>query len=218
MAKLLTRAGAAFICAALIVGVTSAAAESLNLDDHQAAAVCGQPRSNENCGPGKGRQTPGGGEKVSHKGWPKIRGILWQVLGRHDSSKTGSHTHDELLGHHGSDRIKGEDGSDVIWGDWNPVGNTTRQRDTLIGGPGNDWIYPSHGTTTVYGGAGNDYVWAFYGKGIIDCGPGKDRARVRLNKAFKVRNCETILHFCTFGSNGRGGCLKPGEKRVVRND
>ena len=28
------------------------------------------------CGPGNGRQTVGGGEKVSHKGWPRITGVL----------------------------------------------------------------------------------------------------------------------------------------------
>ena len=32
------------------------------------------------CGPGNGRQTVGGGEKVSHKGWPRITGVLAKVL------------------------------------------------------------------------------------------------------------------------------------------
>ena len=43
-------------------------------------------RSGEQCGPGNGRKTPGGGDKVSHKGWPAITGILWMVL---DSTPEG---------------------------------------------------------------------------------------------------------------------------------
>jgi hypothetical protein len=62
-------------------------------------------------------------------------------------------------------------------------------------------------------GPGRDYVWAFYGRGTIDCGPGaNDTARVRLKTGWKVRNCERIVHFCGHGSDGHGGCLKPGEK------
>ena len=41
--------------------------------------LCGPPKSGEHCGPGNDRQTPGGGEKVSHKGWPKVSGIFWRV-------------------------------------------------------------------------------------------------------------------------------------------
>ena len=57
----------------------------------------------------------------------------------------------------------------------------------LDGGPGNDWLYPSHGTSVVKGGPGIDYVWAYYGKGTIDCGPGIDTARIRTNGAFKTQ-------------------------------
>ena len=151
---------------------------------------------------------------MPHKGWPAITGILWKVLGSHDARKAGGPGNDELLGHHGSDRISGAGGRDVIWGDWNPRNNTTRQRDVLRGGGGDDWIYPSHGGTRVDAGPGKDYVWAYYGRGVIDCGPGRDTARVRLETAFRVRNCERILHFCAFGSDGKGGCKKPGEARA----
>jgi hypothetical protein len=177
--------------------------------------LCAPRRSNEQCGPGNGRRTTGGGDKVPHKGWPAITGILWKVLGGHDARKGGGPDNDELLGHHGSDRISGAGGKDVIWGDWNPRNNTTRQRDVLRGGPGDDWIYPSHGSTRVDAGPGKDYVWAYYGRGVIDCGPGRDTARVRLQTAFRVRHCERILHFCAFGSDGKGGCKKPGEARAT---
>jgi hypothetical protein len=104
----------------------------------------------------------------------------------------------------------------VIWGDWDPAHNNTAQRDVLRGGAGDDWIYPSHGHNAVSAGPGDDYVDAFYDRGTIDCGPGQDKARVRLNQAYTLRNCERILHFCTFGSDGHGGCRKPGEHRSGR--
>jgi Ca2+-binding RTX toxin-like protein len=146
-----------------------------------------------------------------------VTGILWKVLDSRDRSKAGGPDNDELLGHHGSERLEGLGGRDILWGDWDPRNNNGRQRDVLIGGEGDDFIYPSHGVTTVRGGPGRDYVWAYYGRGVIDCGPGRDRARVRLETRFRVRNCEVIGHFCAYGNDGRGGCLKPGEKRARRS-
>lgn len=171
---------------------------------------------NVNCGPGNGRQTPGGGDKVPHTGWPAVTGILWKVVDNAGHRKVGSPANDELLGHHGSDRLSGAGGHDILWGDWDPKNNNGRQRDRLSGGSGNDWLYPSHGRSIVRGGPGRDYVWAYYGRGTIDCGPGRDTARVRLHSPWKVRNCERILHFCAHGSDGKGGCLRPGEKRPAR--
>jgi hypothetical protein len=175
--------------------------------------LCGAPESGVSCGPGNGRRTKGGGDKVPHTGWPAVTGILWKVNDNKGRRKVGGPDNDELLGHHGSDRLAGDRGHDILWGDWDPKNNNERQRDVLRGGAGNDWLYPSHGPSEVYGGPGRDHVWAYYGRGVIDCGPGKDTARVRLNSAFRVRNCETIDHFCGHGSDGHGGCLKPGEKR-----
>jgi RTX calcium-binding nonapeptide repeat (4 copies) len=164
--------------------------------------LCAPRQPGVQCGPGNGRKTSGGGDKVPHNGWPAVTGILWKVLDSSGRKKVGGSANDELLGHHGSDRIFGGPGNDILWGDWDPANNNTHQKDVLDGGPGNDWLYPSHGSTVVKGGAGK-----------IDCGPGKDTARVKLNGPWKLRNCERVLHFCAFGSDGHGGCLKPGEKR-----
>src|SRR3954452_7891335 len=177
--------------------------------------ACSPRRSGEQCGPGGGRQTIGGGEKVSHEGWPAIDGGLWKVLDGGNHRHVAAPANDELLVHHGSDRIAGMGGHDVLWGDWDPRNNSTSQHDTLRGGDGKDWIYPSHGSTRVYAGKGNDYVWAFYGRGFIDCGPGEDTVRIRLGGAFKTKGCETVNHFCSHGSNGHGGCRKPGERSVA---
>jgi Ca2+-binding RTX toxin-like protein len=179
--------------------------------------LCAPRQAGVQCGPGNGRRTSGGGDKVPHKGWPAVTGILWKVLESGGHKKTGGPDNDELLGHHGSDKLNGGDGHDILWGDWDPQNNNTRQRDVLNGGKGNDWIYPSHGSTVVRGGPGRDYVWAYYGRGSIDCGPGNDTARVKLNGPWKLHNCERVLHFCAFGSDGHGGCLKPGEKRKGRS-
>lgn len=201
---------------ALLLAGAAPAAVTAPISPDQAAGLCGLIPDGVQCGPGNGRQTPGGGEKVSHRGWPAVTGILWKVNDSGGRAKAGGAANDELLGHHGSDVLSGGPGDDILWGDWDPQNNTTRQRDVLLGGAGKDWIYPSHGTTKVLAGPGADYIWAFYGKGTIDCGPGRDTVRVRTNGAFRLRGCEVVKHFCAFGSDGRGGCLKPGERRAGR--
>jgi hypothetical protein len=185
------------ICAlsAAIAPVAVQAAGSAVMSEDEAAELCAPARAGEQCGPGNGRQTAGGGSKVTHAGWPAVTGILWKVLDSRDHDKVGGPANDELLGHHGSDRIEGGDGKDILWGDWDPSNNNGRQRDVLIGGAGNDFIYPSHGTTKVVAGPGKDFIWAYYGQGTIDCGPGKDTARVRMNGAFKLKRCEKVLHW-----------------------
>jgi hypothetical protein len=176
---------------------------------------CGQLKANEKCHEGNGAKAPGGGEKVSHAGWPAITGIYWQVEDGHSSKHSGTPDNDELLGHHGSDTISGLAGKDVIWGDWEP-NNPSGQKDVMYGGDGNDFIYPSHGLNRMFGGRGNDRIIAFYGHGTIDCGPGKsDFVQTRENGAYKVKNCEVIRHFCAFGSKPNGDCKKPGEMASV---
>src|SRR4051794_24007822 len=127
--------------------------------DTDPSSLCANTRSGEQCGAGNGRRTTGGGEKVSHKGWPAVTGVLWKVLDSASHARVGGADNDELLGHHGSDRVVGQAGNDILWGDWDPRNNNTRQVDVLIGGAGSDWLYPSHGRNTVRGGAGNDYIW-----------------------------------------------------------
>ena len=184
----------------------------------RAQGACGHVAAGEECGMGDGTHTPGGGDKVSHKGWPGINGIVWKVVaagGAHH--RVGTDANDELLGHHGNDMLAGGGGDDVLWGDWDPSNNTTAQKDVLRGGPGNDWIYPSHGATTVLAGPGNDHVRAYYGHGLIDCGPGHDTAQVRENGAYKLRGCEVVHHFCQHGSDSKGNCKKPGASVASRD-
>jgi hypothetical protein len=180
---------------------------------------CAPRKQGEQCGEGNGRQTPGGSGtgKVSHKGWPKITGILWQVLDSGDHQRTGTEDNDELLGHHGDEKLIGGAGKDILWGDWDPKNNTTAQSDVLRGSDGNDFLYPSHGKNNMYGGDGNDRIIAYYGHGLIDCGPGKgDYAQTRWqSSAYRVRNCERIRHFCAFGSKPNGDCKQPGESNLA---
>jgi Ca2+-binding RTX toxin-like protein len=131
---------------------------------------------------------------TSHKGWPKINGQLY--INRHDLSQshTGTHKNDELLGGHGNDTIAGVGGKDVLWGDYKPSGNNESQQDTLDGGPGNDFIYASHGTNSIQGGTGADIIHAHFGRGAIDCGPGRDILFIshRSKPGYQIANCEHI--------------------------
>ena len=144
---------------------------------------------------------------------PKINGVLRMandVKGIYTFG--GGPANDELLGARGNDHVTGWAGNDVIWGDQLIVGNGPRQIDTLIGGAGNDWIYPSHGKNTMRGGPGDDHIIAYYGHGTIDCGPGDDIAQVRTDGEYTVHNCEHIIHFCAYGSRPNGDCKQPGER------
>jgi Ca2+-binding RTX toxin-like protein len=108
-------------------------------------------------------------------------------------AKTG---HNELLGGHGNDTIFAGNQGDVLWGDYKPSGQPTAQTDRLTGGPGNDFIYASHGTNLIHAGGGDDFIKAHYGKGIIDCGGGRDVLYIsrKAQKSYKISHCETISH------------------------
>ena len=77
--------------------------------------------------------------------------------------------HNELLGGHGNDLIHAGDQGDVLWGDYKPGGQPTSQDDQLWGGPGNDFIYASHGRNVIHTGGGRDVVHAHFGRGEIHC-------------------------------------------------
>ncbi|MGA2758406.1 MAG: hypothetical protein ABSF58_13740, partial [Solirubrobacteraceae bacterium] len=64
--------------------------------------------------------------------------------------------------------------------------------DVLYGGPGNDWIYTSHGYNVVYGGPGNDHIFGYFGHGRINCGPGHDIVTLFNLSAYKTVNCEVV--------------------------
>jgi hypothetical protein len=147
------------------------------------------------------------GGKTSHMYWPKIDGLLKKA---HDGDVKyhGTRRSDELLGHHGSDDLRGSDGSDVLWGDWDPAGQPTTQKDVIYGGNGTDFIYGSHGTNEIYAGNGNDVISVHYGRGRLDCGPGRDIyhvARSRKSK-YKFLHCEKVDYR---PESVRGGPLKP---------
>jgi hypothetical protein len=155
--------------------------------------LCPPVKPGEHCGPGNGRRTGGGGDKVSHKGWPAVTGVFFIVQrrgGRH--AFTGTALNDEILGYDGHDTLSGGGGRDILWGDWHAVPhNPKTQRDKLLGGAGKDFIYTSHGRNIVRAGAGNDRIYAHWGRGVIDCGPGNDWVGVNnFDFHYKLRNCE----------------------------
>jgi hypothetical protein len=146
------------------------------------------------CGPGNGRRTRGGGSKVSHIGWPAVTGILWMAQDdTQGKSDSGTELNDELLGLHGNDVLSGGFGQDILWGDQLPTGNNEWQHDVMDGGPGNDWIYSSHGRNDIKGGPGTDHIWGHFGRGTIDCGSGWDVVHTKHRSTYRLRNCERHL-------------------------
>ena len=142
------------------MAVVALAAASLGLPlaglAQEDAAFCPPPDPGLKCAPGNGLTSAGGGAKAPHndgagRKWPNVNGIFWQATDSRDRQQIGSPDNDELLGHHGDERLSGAGGNDILWGDWDPKNNTTKQRDYLSGGSGNDWLYPSHGRNTILG-------------------------------------------------------------------
>jgi hypothetical protein len=133
---------------------------------------------------------------TSHKGWPKFQTPLWINKTDRSVEHHGSPKNDEILGGHADDSLYGEGGKDVLWGDYKPSGQGTSQHDLLDGGPGNDFIYASHGYNDIRGGSGADIIHSHFGRGKIDCGPGHDILFIshKARKVYKVSNCETISY------------------------
>ncbi|MEA2293105.1 MAG: hypothetical protein QOE86_744 [Solirubrobacteraceae bacterium] len=102
--------------------------------------------------------------------------------------------HSWLLGGHGNDVLNASPWGDVLWGDYKPSGQPTSQSDTLIGGDGPDFIYPSHGYNVIQGGGGSDSIHGHFGHGSVDCGPGRDVLYVKAGHRgrWNIKNCEVI--------------------------
>jgi hypothetical protein len=86
---------------------------------------------------------------------------------------------------------------DVIWGDSHDGDQPTGQVDHLYGGPGEDWLYASHGYNHIWTGAGKDHVALVYGHGIVDCnGPGRKIFVMRYlpqNRPWKLVGCTNVV-------------------------
>lgn len=134
--------------------------------------------------------------KTSHAGWPKIDKAQLKI----DHTNAGvtftgvPGKHNELLGGHGSDTLNAGRIGDVLWGDFNPSGQSTTQKDTINGGAGKDFIYSSHGTNIISSGGGADQIHAHFGRGSITCASPK--ATVFLShasqKLYKLHGCPHI--------------------------
>src|SRR3954452_24089837 len=69
--------------------------------------LCAPSQPGVQCGPGNGRKTSGGGDKVRHNGWRAVTGILWKVLDSSGRKKIVAASNDEHRSHHGSARLIG---------------------------------------------------------------------------------------------------------------
>jgi Ca2+-binding RTX toxin-like protein len=104
--------------------------------------------------------------------------------------------HNELLGGHGNDVLHAGPWGDVLWGDYKPSGQPTTQVDQIFGGPGNDFVYASHGSNVIAAGGGDDWIKAHFGRGTIDCGGGRDLLYIsrKAQRRYKIHGCERISH------------------------
>jgi hypothetical protein len=140
--------------------------------------------------------------EASHAGWPVcMRYGHYECAGTYSRNTSNANQtvhgdpteHNELLGGNGDDTLFGGNAGDVIWGDYEPSGQPSTQRDFLHGGDGNDWIYASHGYNEIWTGAGNDNIALVYGHGIVHCnGPGTKTLVVRYlpqNRHYKLLGC-----------------------------
>lgn len=152
-------------------------------------------------------EVAGAGDKVSHKGWPKINGVLRINSSRHGKDLTGTHRNDELLGGPGWNKIHGRGGDDVIWGDFRPHDQPPSQHDRLYGDDGRDFIYASHGWNSIHGGRGNDTIHGHFGRGFIRCDSGRDLVYLshRSRRRYHLRGCERISYLTERQRKQRGG-------------
>ncbi len=197
----LRRTTAPLLCGVALVGAfmaPTATGRAHTAADQASARDCPQsPTHQWKCIAGLGTKPPGGRDgSVSHKPWPRITGVRWQVIVDANSGETfgGTRWSDWILGRNGSDHLSGGDSADVIWGDSNATVNGSKQRDILRGEGGSDYIYASHGHNEIDGGPGNDHITAFFGRGTVDCGPGRDTVRIRRPGAYRLKNCESVTH------------------------
>jgi len=91
------------------------------------------------------------------------------VRARDDLDGAGKHRSQRTARRAGNDTIWAGPAGDVIWGDHKPCCQPTDQVDRLYGGPGNDFIYASHGLSYIATGGGHDVVRAHFGRGEIHC-------------------------------------------------
>lgn len=134
---------------------------------------------------------------ADHTGWPAAGHHQGHPHNESGTMRGWPNVHNMLLGGNGNDTIWAGNKGDIIWGDSHPYGQPTTQVDRLHGGPGNDWLYSSHGYNHIWTGAGADHVALVYGHGIVDCdGPGRKTLVMRYlprNRPWKLVGCHRVV-------------------------
>ncbi|HEX5309582.1 MAG TPA: hypothetical protein VFW38_10945 [Solirubrobacteraceae bacterium] len=134
---------------------------------------------------------------ADHTGWPQIGHHKGHPNNESGTMRGWGDVHNMLLGGAGNDNIYAGKMGDVIWGDSHADYNPSGQHDELHGGPGEDWLYSSHGYNHIWTGAGNDHVALVYGSGVVDCnGPGLKTLVMRYlpqNRPWKLVGCKHVV-------------------------
>jgi Ca2+-binding RTX toxin-like protein len=138
---------------------------------------------------------------TSHAGWPVILRQNEQINRTSANETLTGHqgVHNELLGGNGNDTLIAGNIGDVLWGDYMPGAQSSTQRDTIVGGAGNDFIYASHGINTISTGGGTNVVHAHFGRGTIKCGSPTDIVYLshQSRPHYKLTGCKHISYATT---------------------
>jgi Ca2+-binding RTX toxin-like protein len=133
---------------------------------------------------------------TSHAGWPPIQHLYQNKTDANATAHGVANLHNELLGGNGSDTLYAGRAGDVLWGDSKPGAQPTTQVDTMVGGPGNDIFYASHGVNVIDTGTGKDIVHAHYGRGTIRCRSAADIVYLshKSRPDYKLSGCRQISY------------------------
>ena len=125
------------------------------------------------CGPGNGRKTSGGGDKVPHTGMARgdgdpVEGARQRPGTRRSAAPTTTSCSATTAPTASSAaRARTSCGATGIRRTTTPA-----RRTSSTAGRATTGSIPATAPTVVEAGSGKDYVWAYYGRGTIDCGPG----------------------------------------------
>lgn len=96
----------------------------------------------------------------------------------HDDRLIGDDRRNEIVGDRGTDHLQGSAGRDLLFeacncGGLGPVEPEDFRTDgSVLGGPGKDWLFGTHGDNTLGGGPGKDLLFGLLGDDIIAGGEG----------------------------------------------
>ena len=118
-------------------------------------------------------------EAGTGSGWGrlKVSGIDHINGSYFDDRLVGDDGGNEIVGDRGTDRLMGGGGRDFLFEACNCGFGLVQPEDfrtdgSIVGGPGRDWLFGTHGNNQLRGGPGNDFVFGLLGDDLLVGGEG----------------------------------------------